>query len=404
MARNAPNITRRGMLRATAAAGISLVALDAMAGCANGPQNEVASDPVVVDSDSATSVLEGFVEVDNRLEPTNTWTLPLGSVLFPAEGRLRPVLGFGDISGQMCKASVLSLDTGTLTDLLTEPLTTEPNWVIYDVRCSDSVLSWTELNMLTRDWRLYAQRLRDATLEGTAALLWEGDADFEPPAVACAGERVIWQVMPSLLGTKTTEHSFCYLWKLGDEKAVATVESPGRFAIAPTVSSGTVTLAPRVRADEGVYYGITAYDLADDMKTVVDQLVMPKSVRPFHASRIGDDFVFSVEANYGSGGLLGNMGTYVGTGDGPFTSVPLEPLAGACGTTKGTLVVKVRASYFVIDTNEMRFSVLLAQDRSLDYGEYPASEGEVSTLVTYTTVKNRETGYPSAVTVRTFDL
>ena len=140
------------------------------------------------------------------------------------------------------------------------------------------------------------------------------------------------------------------------------------------------------------------------MKTVVDQLVLPKSVRPFRASRLGDEFVFSIEANYGSGGLLGNMGTYVGTGDGPFISVPLEPVAGACGTTKGTLVVKVRASYFVIDINELRFSVLLAQDRSLDYGEYPASEGEVSTLVTYTTIKDKETGYPASVTVRTFDL
>lgn len=399
-----PNITRRGMLRATAAAGISLVTLDLLAGCANGPQNEPASDPVVVDSDSATSVLEGFVEVDNRLEPTNTWKLPLGSVIYPAEGKLRPVMGFGDTSGQMCKVSLLSLEDGSLTDIVATPLTEAQNWVIFDARCSDSVISWTELNMLTRDWRLYAQRLRGTALEGTAALLWEGDKDFEPPAVACTGDRVIWQVMPSLLGERTTEHSFCYLWELGKEKAVAVVESPGRFAIAPTVSSGTVTLAPRVRAEEGIFYGITAYDLADDMKTVVDQLVLPKSVRPFRASRIGDDFVFSIEANYGSGGLLGNMGTYVGTGDGPFVSVPLEPAAGACGTTKGTLVVKSRASYFIIDTNELRFSVLLAQDRSLDYGEFPASEGEVSSLVTYTTIKDRETGYPSAVVVRTFDI
>ncbi|MBQ6410378.1 MAG: Tat pathway signal protein, partial [Atopobiaceae bacterium] len=358
------NISRRGMLKATAAAGLTLVTLDALAGCANDSSNEV-SDPVVVDSDSATSVLEGYVEVDNHLEATHTWILPLGSVLHPAEGTLRPVIGFGDTSGQMCKASVFNIDTGELTDLVIQPLTTEANWVVFDARCSDTAFAWVELNMLTRDWRLYAQRLKGVAFEGTPALLWEGDRDFDPPTMACTGDRVIWQVMPSLLGTRTTEHSFCYLWKLGSEKATAVVESPGRFAIAPTVSSGTVTLAPRVRPEEGQFYGITAYDLADDMKTVVDQLVLPKSVRPFRASRLGDEFVFSIEANYGSGGLLGNMGTYVGTGDGPFISVPLEPVAGACGTTKGTLVVKVRASYFVIDINELRFSVLLAQDRSL---------------------------------------
>ena len=40
---------------------------------------------------------------------------------------------------------------------------------------------------------------------------------------------------------------------------------------------------------------------------------MPAPVKPsFRACRMGEKFVVSVEANYSSGGLLGNMGTYIG--------------------------------------------------------------------------------------------
>ena len=96
---------------------------------------------------------------------------------------------------------------------------------------------------------------------------------------------VLWLVMPNAKGELRTEHSFCYQWKVGESKADAVVESPGRFATAPAISGDTITLVPRVRADEGVYYGITAYSLTDNLRTIVDQLVLPVSVRPMNAVR-----------------------------------------------------------------------------------------------------------------------
>ena len=165
-----------------------------------------------------------------------------------------------------------------------------------------------------------------------------------------------------------------------------------------------MTLAPRVRNEEGTYYGITAYSLADDLATIVDRLVMPENVRPFHAVRMGDVFALSVEASYGYGGLLGSMGTYIGTADGDFASVPLEPFANIAGSKDGLFVVKSRASYYVVDTKNKGYTFLGAADRCVDYGEYPARVGETDTFVSFATIKSADTGYPASVLVRAFAL
>jgi hypothetical protein len=191
------------------------------------------------------------------------------------------------------------------------------------------------------------------------------------------------------------------LWKLGSENAKSVVESPGRFAIAPSISGDVVVLAPRVRADEGVFYGVTAYSLDDDLATTVDQLVLPQTVKPFYATHIGDRFAISIEASYSSGGLFGNMGTYVGTSNGPFVRLAREPSANVAGKND-TFIIKSRTSYFVLDVKKSTYSILTAANRSLDYGEYPVRVGSSSDFVTFATVKDEASGYPSSVTVRSF--
>jgi hypothetical protein len=97
------------------------------------------------------------------------------------------------------------------------------------------------------------------------------------------------------------------------------------------------------------------------------------------------------------------MGTYIGAGDGPFITLVREPAAQVAG--KGsTYIIKSRASYFVVDTERETYSILSATNRCMDYGEYPASEGTGDSFVTFATVKDSKTGYPSTVVVRNFAL
>lgn len=396
------SMTRRGLLRGLAFAGATTAVVSILPGCSH-DDGEAASDPVEVDDSSATNVLDSYSEADLSLSEGSTWSLPLGTVLHVGEGTYVPATRAGASATPMVRACALSTQSGQLSEVVPKPIGKGSNLVIYDVRCSDSVFAWVELDLMDHSWSLYASGFSNGALNGSASTLWQADSDYDPPLFACTGSTVIWQVMPSTSGSKTSEHSTCYLWHSGDSSAKAAVDSPGRFATAPAVSGGAVTLTPRVRADEGTFYGITAYSLDNDMAQTVDQLVMPEGVKPFHAVRINNRFAFSVEASYSSGGLLAGMGTYVGTGSGPFVVLSREPAAEMAG--KGDkLIIKSRASYFVIDMSASTYSVLAAANRCIDYGEYPAREGETDTFVTYAAVKDPETGYPASVTVRTFGL
>ncbi len=399
------NITRRGLVRATAAGAAAAVTIGLAAGCRH--RGEETSDPVVVGDDAATSILaedSPYTEADLDLTEQGTWSLGAGTVLREGAGTWLAALAPGDTAIPVIKAAAFSTESGELVDVVTSlTMGSDPNMSIFDVRCSDEVYAWVEMDLLTRAWALYAQRFSGGELSGTVSNLWKADGDWDPPLFAVAGDAVVWQVMPSIAGAKTKERSYCYLWHAGDRDAQAVVESPGRFAAPPAVSEDTVTLVPRVRADEGVYYGITAYSLRDDLETTVDQLVLPQGVRPFRAVRMGDVFAFSVEASYSSGGLLGSMGTYIGAGDGPFSALSREPFAQIAGAGD-RFIVKSRTSYFVIDTAAQSYAILTATNRCVDYGEYPARTGTNADFVTFATVKDADTGYPSTVVVRDFAL
>ena len=398
-----PKLTRRSFIKTAAAGSVAAAAaVSVLSGCTHSDDEQV-SDPVVVGEDSAEDILETFEEAEPSLAQEAEWSLPLGNVLHPAEGAWIPVTTAGSSATPMVVGSALSLATGQLSEVVSAPVGKGTTTVVYDTRCSDYLYAWVELDLVTRDWALYAAPFSGGALSATPSTLWEGDADFDPAPFAVTGRTVIWQVQPSASGTKTTEHSFCYLWHSGDAEAKAVVDSPGRFATTPVVSGDAVVLAPRVRADEGVFYGVTAFSASDDMETRLDQLVMPQGVRPFRATRVGDRFLVSVEASYSAGGLLGQMGTYIGTADSGFFRLNREPSEGGCGRGD-KVIVKSNASYFVIDLAARTYAVLSSADRSVDYGEYPARAGECDQFVTFSTVKDVDTGYPASVNVRTFRL
>ena len=58
----------------------------------------------------------------------------------------------------------------------------------------------------------------------------------------------------------------------------------------------------------------------------------------------------------------------------------------------------------MVDLANKTYGSLDSADRCVDYGEFPARVGDCSTFVTFSTVKNADTGYPDSVTVRTFQL
>lgn len=392
--------SRRSLVKGAAAATAALGALS-LAGCGSGDDDaKVTGEPQVITDDSKiVNVTEEYENVDNALSAQFAWDVPLGTVPFHTEGAWAALLEAPSSARSVNTLGIISLASGQRNTLIPEP-TQGGAYGFHDVRCSETVYAWIEMNYASGEWMLLARELGNGALIGDAVELEHGDADWEPARFTVSGGDVIWQKMPLASGSKRAEFSHCYRWAFGDAKAKDLYESPGRFATWPRVSDGHLTIAPRVNTEEGAFYGITALDLSNGK--MVDQLVMPQNVSPFEAVYMNGTFAFSVEANYGYGGSLGNMGTFIGREGGPFVYLSREPLA--CVAGKGArYLIKARSSHFVVDTDARTYAILPAPDKAIDYGDYPASEGETDRFVTYATVRG-EDGLPAAVQVRVFPL
>lgn len=395
------SVSRRTLFKGTAAAGAALTAIS-LVGCgSDGGAANVSGEPQVITDDSKiTNVTEDFGGVGNTLTAQYEWDLPLGTVPFHCEGSWAALLEAPASARTINTLGIISLASGNTSTLVSEPIVGKTH-AFHDVRCSEQVYAWVEMDYAAGAWVLIAQALENGVLVGDPVELDKGDVDWEPARFTATGSSVIWQKMPFATGAKSSEFSHCYLWNVGDEKGKDLYESPGRFATWPRVSDGYLTIAPRVNSDDGTYYGLTALDLQNNNK-VTAQLVMPETVSPFEAVFMGESFAFSVEANYGYGGSLGNMGTFIGDSGGPFVYLSREPLA--CVTGKGSLyVIKAQSSHFVVDTSAQTYAILTAPDKALDFGDYPASEGTTDRLVTYATVRGDD-GLPALVRLRVFAL
>ncbi len=396
-------ITRRTMIKGTAAAAAAVGVSSVLTGCGKDKEDSN-SQPAVIPEDQGIDMLATFTEASLPYSGENQWSAPLGTILLPTHTDQIPCIASGNTPSHMTKATLMSTSSHKMIDVVSEVMENNSNWVIYTSACSTQLYVWVELNMLDYSWKLYGVPLDDFESK-KKSLLWSSDHNFDPPSVVCVDNRAYWQVMPSLQGDKTSSTSYCYMWALGDTEAKAVVESQGRFAAPIEVSGENIILTPRQKVGKGgVYYAISVYPIKDDFNTVFDSLVLPIGVAPLYATYIEDKFVFSVEATYDERGLLGKMGTFIGNKTDGFYYLNREPFARVTGNGKGVFFIKSRSSYLVFDIENKTYSTLNSTDRCVDYGEYPVTSGLSDRFITFTTVKSEETGYPFEVIVRMLDI
>ena len=393
-------IARRALAGATAATGAVLAAAS-LSACGDDKQKKTTGEPQVVDDKNLVSVLDEYEQVDCPYSASQTWTLPLGTVLSHAGGSWAAAITVPDSAVSPNSIAALSTASGGLTALMQTPVTGN-TYVFYDARLGEGVLAWVEIEMAGRSWILYGQPFADGALSGEAKKLDEGDVDWEPPLPEVHGSSVIWQKMPLATGAKSSKDSHCRIWSVGDSDHANVCTSTGRFATAPRVSGEVLTVCPRVKGGDGTYYGMTALDLADASYRQLDQLVLPASVRPLEAIYMDEQFAFSIEAAYEGVGSLGNMGTFFGREGGPYVYLSREPVSCVAGNS-GVYLVKSQSAHYVVNTKDKTYSILYAPDRCLDFGDYPATSGETSRFITYATVRD-DKGLPASVTARLFSL
>ncbi|QWT17546.1 hypothetical protein KPC83_06865 [Collinsella sp. zg1085] len=394
-------ISRRGFAAGALASTAALAAIT-LTSCSEEEQKEEDSAPeVVTDASKIIDALEEFESADIGVSVANSWDIDLGTVLFHTGGTFAAALLAPESATHPNTLGVLSVSSGNLVTLLEDP-TQGRGYSFYDLRCSEAVFAWIEIDYIKRSWVLLGQGFSSGELTGTPVVLDTGDSDWEPPRFTCSNQQVIWQKMPLATGSKRTETSTCYVWSVGASEGRAIWESRGRFATGPRVAAGLLTIVPRVRVDEGTYYGLSALDISGATPKRVDQLVLPASIRPFDAIYTGKQFIFSIEASYDSGGSLGKMGTYIGREGGPYVYFGREPVAQAC-FNGAHVMIKTQAAHYALDLDAQKLQGLSSADRSLHMGDFPASEGEEALPLVFATIRN-EKGIPSHVRVRQFAL
>ncbi len=358
------------------------------------------------DDDGNIGVIATFMDVMDQVdyEPVSSFTLPVGCVPYVSCDAWAAVVQANTDGRTFTRLGCLNLTSGEYTILLEQGVTGK-GWAVSEARITDNMVLWVEQDNATLDWALYACSFTGAPITQSSAgisKLAEGDSDWLLPQFDASGAYAVWQVMPDPSGPRSKEHSHAYVWTLGSSQGEELWDSPGRFGCAPSISERVVTIAPRVNADEGVYYGIMALSLVGQ-HAQLDQIVLPASVKPLFATYIGSSFAFSIEADYGYGGRLGSMGYCIGPGEGPFHYVLREPAAQVCNVG-GLYVVKSRVSYFVVDIERMTYARISAASGCTDYGDYPATQGTTDFFVTYATIKDGTSGIPASVLVRIFSL
>ena len=334
------------------------------------------------------------VDFSDYLGEKNSFTLPLGSLLQQGSRSQALVISPGESSRALISMGLVNLDSGDLTTLLAQALGHNSDYVIYDARAGDASLIWVECNMVAGLWRVYASTLLGSLAAADmqqAALLDEGEADYEPPLLAASGNKVYWTVMPDPNGPAYQQDSFlkCAQFSkqvLGEQPAVRVIyTSHGRMITNPQVSADTLTIVPRVDTDS-VYYQLTSLALSDD--TVRNVAILPPSLKVADAVWLGEGFAFSIEANYDYAQGLAYAGTYCQLSGGQYLYINKPPSA-APVRLGSLLCVKSSQNIVALDASRGNASIVPTPENGVDYGDILAAAGTQDRLVVYTTVTAR---------------
>ena len=355
--------------------------------------------PIEVPLANVSLMTDTYKETKTKTEQIAEYKLPNCSQVWASSDSCAAVLTATGKASPLMKASILDLSDGTLYEVL--PEATQKNADIEEVRCTDEAIAWTEVNEKTQTWTLFMASLDSTYNMGKKVKLGEGNTtEYDEPQFCITGSTVIWEVMPNADGAKSEENSYVYKQSTGDKSPTVMLVSPGRLATAPVVSDGVLTIVPRVD-DDGIYYSLVAIDIKTD--EILERMDLEASMKPHNAIYQDGAFTFAFEATYDVGEGIAEYGTYIQTGKNTFTRFARIPLdtAAKCGAYT---IIKSTTATIWINTEKSTYFTLMQPDGSADYGDYLATEGECSKIVTFATIESTTVNDDNYVLVRVFDL
>lgn len=413
-------LTRRSFLYG--AAGLGAVGVLAAGGAVvsslvgdNGESSSVRSLNVSADAVSTLSAeTENYSQTPEDaplVQLTGSFDLPFGTLLWSNNETTAACLVPMETAKPLTTVGVLQLSSGSFTTVLEGARDGAAGFEIYDVRCSESGLIWTEANILQGVWRIWAAPLSQATL-GEPIQLDQGDSAWETPSLAAVGSHAFWQCVPKRDGVSETANSCIKRAAFGSREVEVLYESKLRMETPLFAGSRVIVCTPHA-PEARTSCKLTCINA--ETGEVADDLILPTSMIPMEAGYGPHGFSFCFDAGYSYGGGIANLGTYcpneasertrsiaqgnAGSADGTseYQNIPWFCFARTPTTAPAWcgnfFVVKSTSSVAVIDLAARSYTSLLAEDTADDWGEQLASSGSGSSIVTYQHIDDgRENG------------
>lgn len=397
-------LTRRQLLYGALGIG-ALAAVGGAAGAVSSIQKEQSTvDTLKVSTDAVFTTADCGDMGSAPLTLTNEYRMPYGTLVWANSERYAACLVPTESSSPLAQVAVLPLGSGEAVTVLDGPVSSGRGFDIYDVRLNDSGIIWTEANCFSGEWRIY-QATHSAGSIGSPVQVDQGGNAYDTPFIAVAGNRAFWQVMPNPDGEASSEDSLLKSAAFGSSEVRTDWTSTGRMSTPPYSTGTGIVITPRVDTS-GVYHQLTLIDAESGQ--MQDSLALPASMKPLEAGYVQERFTFSFDAIYSYGDGIANLGTYVPVDEGGksgdswfrFDRTPTAPPAWA-GTC---FVVKSTRSVACVDVATRTVFSLECPDKCDDFGEYLASTGAVSTVVTYIGMPSATEGEEGYTLVRTWSV
>lgn len=321
--------------------------------------------------------------------------LPYGTLAWANSSKLITCLIPTTKPKPLATVNLIHMDTKDNITIKNNAESQKEGFDIYDVRANESGIIWTEVNILQGEWRIYCSKF-SSNYEINAKLIDEGNSDWETPSLGISENYVYWQVMPKPNGDKAKLDSFVKQINLNhvqtqthtqDINSNSDIEpfakSSGRMSTPIYSCNEGIVITPRADSKQ-VFYNMT---YIDNNKKTLDSAALPQNIKPLHAGYGQTGFNFSLDAIYTYAQGLSKLGTYTtfDKNGSKWLCFSRTPTAAPCWCNN-LFVVRSTMSICAVNLDKESYCVLERPNASDDYGDYLASSGNCSNIVTYANI------------------
>lgn len=400
-------LTRRNLvIGAAAVGGVAVLGggiSAAMGALDSGSSDAPATLSVPAESVAASTDYTLVEDTSTCVSVAGNYKLPYGTLVWADNDVVAACLVPGESASPLNTVRALYLANGNTVEVLKSAQGASDGYEIFDVRCSEEGVVWTECNSYTSSWRVFSAPLTSSGA-GDAQKLDEGDGSWLIPSLAAIGDKAFWQIDPNTSGAAATERSVLKAAVFGTAEGREVYSSKRAFATRVAAATDGVVITPRADTT-GTYYQLVKIDAAS--LSASDSLILPASMTPDLASYGKSGFSFGFSSIYSYGGGIANLGTYTPrSAANPYHYDDLQwfrfartPITAPCWCGDW-FVVKSTTALCGINFASQSYFALDVTSGADDYGEHLVSSGTCQAFVGLTQITSDKTGEDDYALVR----